>query len=251
MHGAGQREYLTEDFLRRVRRAYKLAMEHQRAGAGEIWGSIRTLQQSVHEALVSEDTEALRKTFRDSLRSDLYYGVDHACRSFADQPVAGDYDDVMMTHIRAVSTALNIPRPDNPEEFLSAINALLGHHVEIAFSNFGLDSWSFIPTKGSSIPRTVQFVPRCTVNSVRAALASAASGCGLTRLYCYHVAEYVRDGRLKIVLADAEHLPLPVHLLTPPGRLAVPKVRAFIDFAVPRLRSGFARIAADAGTRLR
>jgi DNA-binding transcriptional LysR family regulator len=126
---------------------------------------------------------------------------------------------------------------------------LATHHI-IAFSNFGLDAWNFVPAKGSSIPRTVQFVPRYTVNSVRAAVASAVSGLGLTRLYSYHVAECVKDGRLKIVLADAEHPPLPVHLLTPPGRVAVPKVRAFIDFAVPRLRSGFARIAADARTIL-
>src|SRR3977135_3142135 len=127
---------------------------------------------------------------------------------------------------------------------------LAKHHI-IAFSNFGLDAWNFVPAKGSSIPRTVQFVPRCTVNSVRAALESAASGCGLTRLYSYHVAEFVTDERLKIVLADAEHPPLPVHLLTPPGRMAVPKVRAFVDFAVPRLRAEFARIAACAATRLR
>jgi len=127
----------------------------------------------------------------------------------------------------------------------------LAKHQIVAFTDFGLDSWSFTPAKGSSIPRTVQFAPRSAVNSVRAAVASALSGCGLTRLYSYHVAEYVRDGRLKIILADAEHPPLPVHLLTPPGRMAVPKVRAFIDFAVPRLRSEFARIAADAGTLLR
>ena len=127
---------------------------------------------------------------------------------------------------------------------------LAKHHV-IAFSNFGLDAWNFVPAKGSSIPRTVQFAPRYTVNSVRAAVASAMSGLGLTRLYSYHVAECVKDGRLKIVLADAEHPPLPVHPLTPPGRVAVPKVRAFIDFAVPRLRSGFARIADDARTILR
>jgi DNA-binding transcriptional LysR family regulator len=127
----------------------------------------------------------------------------------------------------------------------------LAKHQIVAFTDFGLDSWSSTPAKGSSIPRTVQFAPRSAVNSVRAAVASALSGCGLTRLYSYHVAEYVRDGRLKIILADAEHPPLPVHLLTPPGRMAVPKVRAFIDFAVPRLRSEFARIAADAGTLLR
>ena len=45
---------------------------------------------------------------------------------------------------------------------------LAKHHI-VAFSNFGLDAWSFVPAKGSSIPRTVQFAPRCTVNSVRAA----------------------------------------------------------------------------------
>jgi DNA-binding transcriptional LysR family regulator len=54
----------------------------------------------------------------------------------------------------------------------------------------------------------------------------------LTRLYSYHVADYVRDGRLKIVLADAEHPPLPAHLLAPHGRMSVPKVRAFVDFAL-------------------
>jgi DNA-binding transcriptional LysR family regulator len=83
---------------------------------------------------------------------------------------------------------------------------------------------------------------------VRAAAASAAAGRGLTRLYSYHVAEYVRDGRLKIVLADAEHPPLPAHMLAPQGRMSVPKVRAFVDYAAPRLRSEFARLAAEAGT---
>jgi hypothetical protein len=37
----------------------------------------------------------------------------------------------------------------------------------------------------------------------------------------------------------------PVHLITPEGRLAVPKVRAFVDFATPRLKAAFARLNAD------
>lgn len=123
----------------------------------------------------------------------------------------------------------------------------LAKHQIVAFSNFGLDSWSFTPAKGSSIPRTVQFAPRYIVNSVRAAAASAAAGRGLTRLYSYHVASYVHDGRLKTVLTDAEHPPLSVHLLAPHGRMSVPKVRAFADFATPRLRAELARIAAEAG----
>ena len=42
--------------------------------------------------------------------------------------------------------------------------------------------------------------------------------------------------------------PLPVHLLVPHGRMSVPKVRAFVDFAAPRPRFEFARMAAEAGT---
>jgi DNA-binding transcriptional LysR family regulator len=122
---------------------------------------------------------------------------------------------------------------------------LAGHDI-IAFTNFGLDSWSFSPALGSNIPRAAQFVPRLTVNSVRAAMASAIRGRGLTRLYSYHVADAVSAGQLKVVLADAEFPALPVHLLCPKGRVTVPKVRAFIDFAAPRLRAEFARLAVEA-----
>ena len=124
----------------------------------------------------------------------------------------------------------------------------LAAHEIIAFTNFGLDSWSFAPAAGSRVPRVVHFSPRLTVNTVRAALASAIRGRGLTRLYSYHVAEAVRRGELQVVLANAEHPPVPVHLLTPNGRISMPKVRAFIDFAAPRLRSVFSRLAMEART---
>jgi DNA-binding transcriptional LysR family regulator len=170
-------------------------------------------------------------------------GVDLAVRighlsdsSHVSTRLGGDVRRVVVASPRYLTSH---PRIDEPGD--------LAKHQIIAFSNFGLDSWSFTPAKGSTIPRTVHFTPRCIVNSVRAAAASAAADGGLTRLYSYHVASYVRDGRLKIVLADAEHPPLPVHLLTPHGRISVPKVRAFVDFATPRLRSEFARMAAEAG----
>ena len=84
------------------------------------------------------------------------------------------------------------------------------------------------------------------VNSVRAAVASATEGRGVTRLLSYQVAGQVRDGRLRIVLSTDELPPLPVHIITPERRLSVPKVRAFVDFAVPRLRTQFARLVVDA-----
>jgi DNA-binding transcriptional LysR family regulator len=120
----------------------------------------------------------------------------------------------------------------------------LAQHQVIAMTHFGLESWSFPPLKGSAVPRTVQFAPRLVINSVRGAIASAVEGHGVTRLFSYHVDPQLRDGSLEILLEKDEHAPLPVHLITPQGRLATPKVRAFVDFALPRLKAHFARAAA-------
>ncbi|EUB99095.1 transcriptional regulator, LysR family [Rhizobium sp. CF080] len=151
--------------------------------------------------------------------------------------IGGDVRRVVVAAPRYLESSLAIEEPSD----------LAKHHI-IAFSNFGLESWSFPPTRGSSIPRTIHFSPRYVVNSVRAAAASAAEGMGITRLYSYHVAEYVRYGRLKIVLPHDEPPALPVHILAPHGRTAIPKVRAFMDFAVPRLRTELGRIAVEAGS---
>jgi DNA-binding transcriptional LysR family regulator len=121
-------------------------------------------------------------------------------------------------------------------------------HQIIAMTHFGLDSWSFPPSHGSTTPRTVHFNPRLVVNTTRGAVESAVDGRGVTRMFSYHIADQVRDGSLEIVLAAHEPPPLPVHVIAPQGRLSVPKVRAFVDFAVPRLRSQFARLTRDASS---
>jgi len=122
----------------------------------------------------------------------------------------------------------------------------LEKHQIIAFSHFGLNAWTFSPGQTGKIPKTISFTPRIIVNSIRAAVGSAVAGLGLTRLYSYHVARQVSAGQLKIVLVDAEAPPLPVHLIAPHGRMAVPKVRAFVDFAAPRLRASLAKLEKDA-----
>ena len=123
---------------------------------------------------------------------------------------------------------------------------LVNHRI-VTFSHSGSDSWKFPPPDGSSIPRSVPIAPRFVVNSARAAIASAMEGRGATMLYSFQVADLVRDDRLKVVLKSHECGPLPVHLIMPEGRITVPKVRAFVDFVVPRLRSQFARLTVDAG----
>ncbi len=122
----------------------------------------------------------------------------------------------------------------------------LAKHEIVAMTHFGIDSWSFPPLKGSSVPRAVRFAPRLIVNSIKGAVASAVAGRGVTRMFSYHIADQIRDGSLQILLAGDEHAPLPVHLVAPHGRTQAPKVRAFVDFAVPRLKAHFAKLSRQA-----
>jgi DNA-binding transcriptional LysR family regulator len=121
----------------------------------------------------------------------------------------------------------------------------LTKHPIIAMPHFGIDSWSFPPAPGSSVPRTVRFAPRLVINSIRGGVSAAVGGRGVTRLFSHQVADELREGKLEIVLEGEEYPPLPVHLVSPRGRLSVPKVRAFMDFAMPRLREHFAGLAKE------
>jgi DNA-binding transcriptional LysR family regulator len=119
----------------------------------------------------------------------------------------------------------------------------LSAHQIVAMTVFGQDSWSFAPTEKDPAIRHVPIKPRLIVNTIEAAVGSAVEGYGLTRTFSYQVADEVRDGKLVQVLPECESPALPVHIVTPEGRLSVPKVRAFVDFAVPRLKAEFARMA--------
>jgi DNA-binding transcriptional LysR family regulator len=121
----------------------------------------------------------------------------------------------------------------------------LAKHKIIAMTHFGIDSWTFPPANGSSMPRSVHFSPRLVVNSVRGAIAPAVEGRGITRLFSYHIAEQLAQNRLQVLLRRDDVSAIPLHLISPQGRLAVPKVRAFVDFAVSRLRAQFSRLSTD------
>lgn len=118
----------------------------------------------------------------------------------------------------------------------------LAAHQCIAMTVFGEDSWSFAASEGG-VTQEVRISPRLIVNTVEAAVGSAIQGHGITRAFSYQVAEEVRDGRLAVVLPAIPSPALPVHLVTPERRLSVPKVRTFVDFAVPRLKAEFSRLA--------
>lgn len=95
--------------------------------------------------------------------------------------------------------------------------------------------WTFAsPAAGRNVAVSVK--ARLSVNSVEAAIDAAVGGVGLTRVLSYQAASAIERGDLKVVLRKFEPEPLPVSLVhAGQGRLPL-KLRAFIDFATPRLR---------------
>jgi DNA-binding transcriptional LysR family regulator len=100
------------------------------------------------------------------------------------------------------------------------------------------DGWKF--TVGTSAV-SVAIRSRLIVNTAEAAIDAAVAGIGVTRVLDYQAASALRGGALVLALRNFEPAPWPVSLVYP-GRGRVPqKLRAFIDFAAPRLKARVAR----------
>ncbi|HZZ09370.1 MAG TPA: LysR substrate-binding domain-containing protein, partial [Paraburkholderia sp.] len=101
----------------------------------------------------------------------------------------------------------------------------------------GLESaraWTFRSGKSEL---TVPVHSRLTVNTAEAAITAAILGVGMTRVLSYQVADALRDDALHIVLDTFEPAPSPVSLVHT-GQAPRPlKLRAFLDFVTPRLRT--------------
>lgn len=112
----------------------------------------------------------------------------------------------------------------------------LAAHRCISFDGLdAADVWVFAAEGADK--RQVSIRSRMTVTTADAAIAAAALGLGLTRVLSYQVADALRDGRLVRVLTDDEPPAVPASLIYPgQGRLPM-KTRAFIDFAVGRMRA--------------
>lgn len=108
----------------------------------------------------------------------------------------------------------------------------LARHSCISFEALtAAHAWTF-PAAGP-----VRLRSRLTVTTADAAIAAAVAGVGVTRVLSYQVADALRDGQLVRLLQHDEPPAAPVSLLRPgQGRLPM-KARAFIDHAVPVLRS--------------
>ncbi len=114
------------------------------------------------------------------------------------------------------------------------VPADLGAHVVIAFSSISpVERWLFRDQGGEA---SVAIKPRLVVSTAQAAVDAARAGFGITRVLSYQAADEIARGSLRRLLPANEGDELPIHLIYPGGRHPPPKLRAFLDFAVPRLR---------------
>jgi len=118
--------------------------------------------------------------------------------------------------------------PEKPEDVAS--------YDIVAFSGLTGTRWTFGDT-------AVRFTPRLVVTTAEAAIDAVIAGAGLTRVLSYQAADALAKGSLVRLLASHESEERPVHLLYPGGAHPAPKLRAFIDFAVPKLRARLDAIA--------
>lgn len=110
---------------------------------------------------------------------------------------------------------------------------LLSHDCVTLLPGESATEWLF--RDGAAVTRA-PVRSRLCVTAAETAVDAAIAGLGLAHLFCYQVSDAVTQGRLRVLLHDFEPAPFPVHVVHAQGRQVPQKLRAFLDFTVPRLR---------------
>ena len=98
------------------------------------------------------------------------------------------------------------------------------------------NTWEF---RRNGATQTIDVPSRLAVNLGEVAAAAAVAGAGISRVLSYLIEDLLKSRSLVTLLDAYEPSPMPVSIIYP-GRRPVPlKLRAFLDFAVPRLRKRF------------
>lgn len=102
---------------------------------------------------------------------------------------------------------------------------LVAHNC-VCFWLPGTPAWAFrvggklvsVPVKGN-----------LSVNQSTVAAQACVAGLGIGSFFAYQVAPYVASKALRVILADFETVPRPIHVVYPEARLVPARTRVFID----------------------
>jgi DNA-binding transcriptional LysR family regulator len=120
-------------------------------------------------------------------------------------------------------------KPKTPVDLAKHDCVMLGAHS----TSHG---WEFVIEKTT---QTINVPSRLTVNLGEAAVAAAITGAGIARVLSYLIEDLLESRSLVALLDAYEPPPIPVSVIYPSQRQVPLKLRAFLDFAVPRLRKQF------------
>jgi len=124
--------------------------------------------------------------------------------------------------------------PQRPEDLMQ--------HDCIAWSILGpRDTWWF---RNSGREQQYPIRTRLATTLAESAVDAAAAGLGLVQTTSYQASQAIGDGRLVVVLRKFECAVTPVSLIYSRDRLLPLRLRAFIDFAAPRMTERLRTIAA-------
>lgn len=115
----------------------------------------------------------------------------------------------------------------------------LARHDCIGFERSYADSvWPFANARGlQAIPIRSRF----SVNTASGAIDAALGDAGIIRVLSYQAAHGIAQGRLLPLLEEFETAPSPVHIVHSGQPILPLKLRAFLDFAGPRLKARLAK----------
>jgi DNA-binding transcriptional LysR family regulator len=115
----------------------------------------------------------------------------------------------------------------------------------VTFGSGPIAPWTFASKGKAALPVPIR--ARLVVNTAEAAIDAAVAGVGIARVLSYQAAAAVAARRLKIVLAPYEPEPMPVHLVHPAHAHLPLKLRRFLEFAAPRLKTVLADVERRVG----
>jgi len=222
-----------DDAERAAASEYRIPRGHLTLAASVMFGQIH-VEPVVLDFLKAYPEITVRLSLSDSVVNILDDHIDAAIR-------VGQLPDSSMVAQRLGETGwVTCASPDYLEKRgIPKAPAELSRHDCILFEGHSSAQWSSEVWRFGSAkkPLSVPIQPRLRVNTASAAMTAAIAGTGIVRVLSYQVVRALKAGELQIILPDYEPDPIPVHLIHSGGPILPLKLRAFLDFAAPRLRA--------------
>jgi DNA-binding transcriptional LysR family regulator len=240
-------------YVASARRVLEALAEAERAASGEyraprgellvtapILFGTRNVAPIVHDFLAAYPDVSVRLVLSDGVIDLVESNVDVAVRigRLPDSAlVARRVGDIGWVVCASPDYLSRRGEPRNPSE-------LAGHDCIALEGLQRYRDWSF-----AGAAHQVAIKPRFSINTAEGVIGGAVAGVGIARLLSYQAEAGVKAGGLVPILTSFAPPPMPVQLVHAAHQQQPLKLRAFLDFTMPRLQQRLRSIEAVFATR--